>query len=262
MRVVLYLVLLALAGGVALGGFRHREARALRRQNANLRQSVSDVHRLREENDRLAKLSIGPEELQRLRAEQSEIMRLRAEVGELRRTAGTTVPELQTRIQSTLAEAETASKNAVLIQARREAKERSKQTVNTLYHLVSVVRELGSLTGGQLPNSFEQLESMLTQLPEGHHLRIHTPAMLNSTDRFGISPGSFEFVPQQRPSTTKDGSVLLLRERTPRPSPDGGWVRAYGFADGVEEAFSRDGNFNEWEREQALSRQRSVSQKN
>jgi hypothetical protein len=102
--------------------------------------------------------------------------------------------------------------------------------------------------GTTLASSFEQLESMLAQLPED--LRASLARGLNWTNEFGLSAQSFEFLPQDRIVTSKDGSVMLLRERTPRPSPDGGWVRAYGFVDGdVKEAFSKDGHFDEWERE-------------
>src|SRR5437773_4259121 len=125
MKFAHYLVLLAVCGGLSWAALRHREAQALWLQNANLRQTLMDIRRLREANERLAKLSIVPEELQRLRAEQSELMRLRAEVGELRRTAGLTIPELQSRIQTTLAEAGATAKQADLIRARRAAKEQS-----------------------------------------------------------------------------------------------------------------------------------------
>src|SRR5438094_433428 len=156
MKVARYLVLFALSGGLASASLRYREEQDLRLRNANLRQTLSDIQRLRQANERLAKLSIDPEELKRLGREKSELMRLRA------------------------------------VQARR----------------------------------------------------------LTSTNQFGISARSFEFLPQDRIVTTKEGSVMLLRERTPRPSPEGGWVRAYGFVDGdVKEAFSKDGHFDEWERE-------------
>src|SRR5882724_7137604 len=117
MKFTRYLVLFAMCGGLSWAALRHREAQALRLQNANLRHTLRDIQRLREANDRLAKLSMDSEELQRLRSEKSELMRLRAQLAELRRTAGLTVPELENRIQTTLAEAEAAAKKADLIQA-------------------------------------------------------------------------------------------------------------------------------------------------
>ena len=45
--------------------------------------------------------------------------------------------------------------------------------------------------------------------------------------------------------------MLMLREITPRQSPDGKWERTYGFADGsVQTITSNDGNFNDWEKQQ------------
>ena len=260
MKVARYLVLLALSGGLSWAALCYREEQALRLQNANLRQTQSDVRHLREANDRLAKLSIDPEELQRLRGEQSELMRLRAQVAELRRTAGLDVSELENRVRTTLTEAETAAMQADLIQARRAAKEQSAAVQNTLNGLIWTVRQVADpnvqppfKSGVALPTSFAQLESMLAQLPE--NLRAVQAHRLSSTNQFGISARSFEFLPQDRIVTTKEGSVLLLRERTPRPWPDGGWVRVYGSVDGnVKEVFSKDGHFEEWEREHSSRR--------
>ena len=260
MKVARYLVLFALSGGLASASLRYREEQDLRLRNANLRQTLSDIQRLRQANERLAKLSIDPEELKRLGREKSELMRLRAEVGELMRTAGLTVPDLQNQIQTTLGEAEAAARKADLIQARRAAKEQSAAVQNTLNGLIWTVRQVADPNaqppfenGATLPTSFERLESMLAQLPE--NLRAVQARRLTSTNQFGISARSFEFLPQDRIVTTKEGSVMLLRERTPRPSPEGGWVRAYGFVDGdVKEAFSKDGHFDEWEREHSSRR--------
>ena len=255
-----YLLFLALSGGLAWAALRYREAQNLRLQNEKLRQTLSDIQRLREANDRLAKVSVDPEELQQLLGEQGELMRLRADVGQLRRTEGLTVPELENRIQTTLAEAEAAAKKADLIQARRAAKERSAAVQNTLNGLIWTVRQVAEPNaqppfenGATLPTSFEQLQAKLAQLPED--LRAVHARRLSSTNQFGISAQSFEFMPQDRILTTRDGSVLLRRERTPRSLPDGGWVRAYGFVNGdVEQAFSKDGQFTKWEREHSAGR--------
>ena len=260
MKVARYLVLFALSGGLASASLRYREEQDLRLRNANLRQTLSDIQRLRQTNDGLTKLSIDPEELKRLRGEQRELMRLRAEVGELRRTACLTLPDFQNRIQTTLAEAEAAAKKADLIQARRAAKEQSAAVQNTLNGLIWTVRQVAEPNaqppfenGATLPTSFEQLEAKLAQLPED--LRAVHARRLSSTNQFGISAQSFEFMPQDRTVTTRDGWVLLLRERSPRSLPDGGWVRAYGFVNGdVEQVFSKDGQFTKWEREHSASR--------
>ena len=107
--------------------------------------------------------------------------------------------------------------------------------------------------GATLPTSFEQLEAKLAQLPE--NLRAVHARRLSLTNQFGIPAQSSVFMPQDRILTTRDGSVLLLRERTPRSLPDGGWVRAYGFVNGdVEQAFSKDGQFTKWEREHSAGR--------
>ena len=46
------------------------------------------------------------------------------------------------------------------------------------------------------------------------------------------------------------GQVPLLRERRPRPQPDGGFARYYAWLDGrTEEALAMDENFAAWESE-------------
>jgi hypothetical protein len=156
---------------------------------------------------------------------------------------------LEEQIQQTLADAEATAKKAELMRARDQAGERSGETQGLLYQLLVVVQQTAREGGGPLAGSFQQLDLALSRLPENSPTRIHGPEMLNHTNRFGLSARDFEFLPQTRPVTAQDEAVLLLREREPRPHPDGGWLRAYGFANGLtQEAFSEDGNFDTWER--------------
>lgn len=48
---------------------------------------------------------------------------------------------------------------------------------------------------------------------------------------------------------TNPGSTIVVRERTVRPSPNGGWTKVYGFADGHAEAHfeSQSSGFDAWE---------------
>lgn len=264
MRIAGALIVLSVAGSLVLVWRRHWEANLLEMENARLRQTLVEVQRPHEENTRLPNLAIGDKELSGLRVERSELMKLRSEVGELRQTARVTVPELHMRIQSALADAEAEQKRAGLIQARYDVKQRSKQIKDELSGFLSLVRAAGKLNNGRPPDSFEQLEALVARSPEGNPLREYAPEVLNSANRLGVSLRNFvEFVRQDRAVTIRDKSVLLLRERAPRPSPDGGWWRAYAFADGrVEEAFSQEGNFEEWERRQATGKAAAaVSQK-
>jgi hypothetical protein len=52
-----------------------------------------------------------------------------------------------------------------------------------------------------------------------------------------------------RDGITNGSSIILLRERQPRQTPDGGWTRAYGFLDGHSEVHREPtGDFNNFER--------------
>lgn len=252
MKISRILLILVAAGGLALSGLRLREARTLRQQNEVLRQTAAEAQRLCDANVRLAGLTLDKEELNRLRTERSELMKLRSEVGKLRRSARVTILELQTEIQSTWARAEAEQKKGDLIQARYDARVLAQRTRSSLQGLWSLAHEAARVSAGQLPDSFERIESIAAAQPEKHVLRRWVPVTLNSTNSWEIPSQSFEFLRQSRPLTIRDKSALFLRERAPRPVPDGGWFRAYVFADGrVEEAFSSEGNFEEWERQQA-----------
>jgi len=55
-------------------------------------------------------------------------------------------------------------------------------------------------------------------------------------------------MPQPRPITYFEPTLLLFRERTPRPTPDGKLSRTYTFADGsVREAIVDTPDFSAWE---------------
>jgi hypothetical protein len=251
MKSLLTLVVVVLVAGMALGLFRHSKARDLRERNEGLRGILTELQSLRADNDRLRGYSADHEELKRMRSEQNELLRLRAGVTALRGSANATIPELQQRIQQTLAEAGSAAKMTELLQAREQAAEQREETHGMLSQILMLLHITSRETGGPLPGSFQQLEMTLSRLPADSRIRVRGPGMLNHTNRFGLSVRDFEFLPQTRPirAEDEDASVLLLRERTPRPHPDGGWVRAYGFANSkTEEAFSEDGNFAEWER--------------
>jgi hypothetical protein len=55
---------------------------------------------------------------------------------------------------------------------------------------------------------------------------------------------------------TNPQSIIVVREREAWQTPDGGWARGYGFADGHSEIHkSNDGNFQPWEAQRLVGGQ-------
>ena len=74
-------------------------------------------------------------------------------------------------------------------------------------------------------------------------------APLSPASQESIKPADFELLPvaatYRHDPAGKPPHLIILRERKPRPLPDGGWMRAYGFLDGsVDVATSPDGDLN------------------
>jgi hypothetical protein len=101
---------------------------------------------------------------------------------------------------------------------------------------------------GAFPTKFEEAESFL--LPEyktEHNLGANE--FPPGAPKYGLTPDRYEIVFQGSPSAVSNPqSLIVLREKEAWQAPDGGWLRAYGFADGHSEIHkTADGNFQPWE---------------
>jgi RNA polymerase sigma factor (sigma-70 family) len=71
-----------------------------------------------------------------------------------------------------------------------------------------------------------------------------------------VDLNKFELVSNPAPIKFNYPEVILLREKTPRQTPDGQWARVYGMVDGQAiEQISADGNFEPWEKQHLMPAQ-------
>ncbi len=92
---------------------------------------------------------------------------------------------------------------------------------------------------GQCPTNFEQAAAFL---PE------------EFTNRMDVLPGQFEIIYRGALNEiTNPASTIVVREKEAVRASDGGWLRAYGFADGHSELHRADnGDFAPWEAQHIL----------
>ncbi len=204
----------------------------LREENRGLRQEIGRLDQLRAENERqaLAKASAPPPQANdQLR----ELLRLRGEVGGLKRQLAEAALGRQKVVRPPEAQAEPDA----------EAEQRKEAAIAKLNYTKSWMLAFHLFAGdnnGQFPTNFDQA---MTYLPE------EAKALTN------LTTGQFEIVYQGSPtSITNPGDVIVLREQEAAQTPDGGWIRAYGFADGHSEIHKapNDGNFDPWESQRLL----------
>jgi hypothetical protein len=250
----------AVAAGLAVsfGWARQGEIRELRQQNQQLLEQARELSQLTEEIGSFEPIEIDPNELERLRPARRELARLRSELTLLREAARTGPDELQQQIESASSEAAREQREFELLQAREESRLITRDAMNELGSLIGMAREVARLSGGPFPVSFPQFEEALRFLaeetdPMQWRFRTRWKGWFDEEHhRFGRVPVFFEFVPRSQPLFPGGHAVPLLRERTPRALPDGGWARVYGFSDGrAEEVALPDGAYAEWERQMA-----------
>jgi hypothetical protein len=201
-------------------------------------------------------------ELERLRAEHRELLRLRGEMSALRARGALSRENLEEKIREGRAETESAQRETELVLARQQAARVSKERMSTLSSYVSWATLGARLSGGTIPRSWEEVQQSIDrpflptakQTPERlERMRQHLRDWFTNTARNEThSLAAFEFISAggsvdwETPEAGR--GVLFLREREPRPQPNGGWARAYGFLNGeVRQAISDSPDFTAWE---------------
>lgn len=205
-------------------------------ENAALRQQISQ---LGQPTRQPVSLKENSDELETLRREHSELLRLRGEVGVLRDTKEKLKLEL----------ASTHSENDKLV-GFFKAEGKSVVTVNALKIIGSACYLYAKSNDNVFPTSFAQIQK---------ELDLQGPGFSGGIEH-GVGTNSFEFVDYGTPMTMVTNSrgklavpvpyLILAREKQARQMPDGTWWRDYLFFDGsVQQAQSKDGNFDTWEKE-------------
>ena len=91
----------------------------------------------------------------------------------------------------------------------------------------------------------EQTATNLDQLEP--YLRNNTPALTGTNQFELVFQGSLQDI-------RYSGQTIVLREKQAWQAPNGGWLKAYSFADGHSEIHKTDdGDFDSWEKQHMFS---------
>jgi hypothetical protein len=246
-RLILIALVLA-AISASAWKFRQQELEALRAETARARELRTQPDSSRKGMAAEQTEAIDAQEVARLRALRPELARLRGSIRALRAWTNQTPEQLHLQAEKVRAEAS-------LIRARFDAQEKSKAARGEIGTCLMLLTMLAINTDGSLPQTWDEAHSRLSQTNPGEprvmdHLRRtfeQASAQEGAVANFEIIPGSSGV--RIKPREPR-GQVPLLRERRPRPQPDGGFARYYAWLDGrTEEALAMDGNFAAWETE-------------
>ena len=210
------------------------QSRSLQRQqaeNIELRQQVAQL-----KEDARTTAAQNAEELARLRQPQTELLRLRGEVAQLRKQAGNTNRAASPAGKVAAAPAPSSEEEQQLSKAF------ALRRMNEAKLLALGFILFASDHDDQFPDS---LETALAQVKASGDFgeQAETLSALQTADFEPMFSGPLKAI-------ANPASAIVLRERAAWPSPKGGWMRTYAFADGHSEVHrSDDGDFSAWEAE-------------
>ena len=173
----------------------------------------------------------------------NELLQLRGEVGVLRRQVSES-KKTQDKITEVNQNAHAAEqKLATVLSAQAKFTTDESATINAMKYLGLDMRIYAGDHGNQFPTN-NDLYRLAKNYDSNTNLLQGIPAI--EYKNMGAKLNS-----QNDPDYP---SLVVLRERIARQSPDGTWHRIYGLADGsVQTATSYDGNFDAWEKANTYS---------
>ncbi len=191
------------------------------------------------------------------------MLRLRSEIVELRRAAAEAAKALAAgeNVESLRSQAAEAQREVRLIRARMQAEDQARAVDQAMSMCGGLLMALATARGGSIPPSWDQASEWLATPwdPKREPMRPMWLELWKSMQDQKLNPHAFEILPTGRvvadAANPAGERTLLLRERTPRERPDGGWVRGYVFGDGeYEEVTAMEGRFDAWERSVSANR--------
>ena len=207
----------------------HRSLTKLRQENESLRQQTQQFAVLFAENERLSNL-VAKANSQGARDQSSELLKLRGEVGVLTRqlTEAATQPRSKAPVSQPQATAD----------PEELQKEVAIGKMNYTKGWMLAFMQYADDHRGAFPTNFE----------------MATPYLGGWTNE-SLTPEQFQIVYQgSRNAITNPQSVIVVREKDAWQALDGGWLRAYAFADGHSEIHrADDGNFQSWEAQHIIA---------
>jgi len=246
-RFILVALVLAALSAVAWR-FRQQELATLQAEAARAREQRAQPDLSAKEIAAEATAGIDAQEVVRLRALRPELARLRGSIGALRARTNQTPEQVHAQAGKVRAE-------AALIRARFDAREKSKAARDAIGTCLMLASMLAMNTDGTLPQTWDEVSSRLSQTNPGEpRVMEHLRRAFEQASGPEGALADFEIIPSPSDVRVKPreprSPIPLLRERRPRPQPDGGFARYYAWLDGrTEEALATDENFAVWESE-------------
>ncbi len=203
----------------------------LRAQNDSLRAQVAQIPQLEAENARLSNL-VSETKTSLPNSQMDELLRLRGQVGNLKQQLAEAAQAAARLKQQAKDDAQAANDMA---QERDALRKTMIVRMNDAKQLMLAFYKYAG-ADGQLPTNIDQVASQLPQTVDTNLFQI-------------VYRGSIS-------SLTNPASTIVVREIEAHPTPDGTWVRTYGFADGHSEVHtSADGDFSAWEQQHGVTPQ-------
>lgn len=210
------------AGAATSLMIQHRSLVRLREENSSLEQKVGQLAAEKEQLSQTQSKTDQPMAQDQL----LELLRLRGEVGGLKGQLADLARVRERNTQTPQAQP----------QADREDQERHMTMARLNYPKAWIMAFslYADQNQGQFPTNFDQAVSFLPD---------------QARNQTNLAPDQFEIVYQGALNDlTNPRSIIVIREKEARQSPDGSWNKAYGFADGHSEVHrAPDGNFGPWE---------------
>jgi glycerophosphoryl diester phosphodiesterase len=218
----------------------------LRQEQAQMRSTIEEAGDLRNKPAPRSGKALDREELIRLRSAHRELIKLRGQVASLREYASMDNVQIQSEIKSLTSEQHIEVQAAELLESRQGARKLSKATQQILR---TYVQTLHGASDGPFATSFEELERSVLENPNLQSFWKNNLKELTAISPTGLSAkDTFEFLPQGLNARKYGNETLLLREKSPRAIPDGGWTRAYASSEAkVIELLSTTTDFTEAE---------------
>ena len=155
-------------------------------------------------------------------------MRLRGEVGGLKRQVAEAAKVRETTARAAQAQADADAE-------AEQQKQASIAKMNFAKQMVLAFMLYAGDNKGQFPTNFDQTSPYLPNETKG---------------QTNLGPEQFQIVYQgSQANLTNPQNTIVVMEKEAVQTPDGGWIKAYGFADGHSEIHKGplDGNFQPWE---------------
>jgi len=224
------------------------QARAAQQQENSFSNQIDQLTRERDDlSGQLASLNEG-----RSNSGGNDVLRLRNEVGQLRSQLAAA-----SRARVEVPAAPKAEEQGSTPQ--EEMKQQAIAKMNYTRQWLIAFMIFAEKNQGQFPTNFAQADQFLGPESKIEH-NLKPDEFPPGGRKYGLVPDNYEITFQGSPETLTNASAqIVLREKQPQQTEDGGYVRTYGFADGHTEVHRATVNhkadeigFEAWEAEHGL----------